>query len=473
MRSSVETSGPVDDREEKDRNIKMEKRDEKRSTSESFRLCVGVLLLLIASVLTFHLVRTLNLIHQYQNDLAEISNIKYELLNADVWADKISAILYKKIDEFELTPQDKMKMRQSMEDIIDQAIVKIDQIIRERNRRGKGFLEKASDALKQVATDILIDFKSLRNRVPEFTDILFEELGKPGTKEEMKQFLRQKIDAFSDSTFSKTDMTHFDSIMEKYGCSEKERCRDLLTGCINSKEKDTQKYLIGIFSLFVAAFTVLLISKEDLNPYRFWILFLSCAVLLVGGISTPMIQLNAEIAELSFELLGEPVLFEHQVLFHQSKSITDVVEVLVESGQFRMVVVGILISAFSVAFPLAKGFASLLFFYNIRGMRKNGVIRFFALRSGKWSMADVMVVALFMAYIGLSGIITSRLSELERSSRYVEILTNNGTDLQAGFYLFLGFCIAGLVFSSALENEMSPGRPYLSHSGRDELKQEI
>ena len=32
--------------------------------------------------------------------------------------------------------------------------------------------------------------------------------------------------------------------------------------------------------------------------------------------------------------------------------------------------------------------------------KKNKLIQFFAFKSGKWSMADVMVVAIFMAYIG-------------------------------------------------------------------------
>ena len=39
------------------------------------------------------------------------------------------------------------------------------------------------------------------------------------------------------------------------------------------------------------------------------------------------------------------------------------------------------------------------------------MVRFFVLKSGKWSMADVMVVAIFMAYIGFNGIITSQFGQ--------------------------------------------------------------
>ena len=57
------------------------------------------------------------------------------------------------------------------------------------------------------------------------------------------------------------------------------------------------------------------------------------------------------------------------------------------------------------------------------------MIKFFVLKSGKWSMADVMVVAIFMTYIGFNGIITSQLVQLSSSAPKLEILTTNGTSL--------------------------------------------
>ena len=65
-------------------------------------------------------------------------------------------------------------------------------------------------------------------------------------------------------------------------------------------------------------------------------------------------------------------------------------------------------------------------------------------------MADVMVVALFMAYIGFNGILDSQMDNLSRSTAPVEILSTNGTQLLGGFYLFLFFCLASLVLSEAL-----------------------
>ena len=63
-------------------------------------------------------------------------------------------------------------------------------------------------------------------------------------------------------------------------------------------------------------------------------------------------------------------------------------------------------------------------------------------------MADVMVVALFMAYIGFSGVINSQLTQLERASGTLEVFTTNNSTLQLGFYLFTAYSIVGLILSS-------------------------
>lgn len=65
-------------------------------------------------------------------------------------------------------------------------------------------------------------------------------------------------------------------------------------------------------------------------------------------------------------------------------------------------------------------------------------------------MADVMVVATFMAYIGFNGIITSQLGQLNTSGQDLVILTTNGTSLQPGYYLFLTYTLLALFLSGFL-----------------------
>ena len=50
---------------------------------------------------------------------------------------------------------------------------------------------------------------------------------------------------------------------------------------------------------------------------------LSLITLLAAGVTTPMIDMEATISQISFELLGHAINFENQVLYFQSKSILD------------------------------------------------------------------------------------------------------------------------------------------------------
>lgn len=65
-------------------------------------------------------------------------------------------------------------------------------------------------------------------------------------------------------------------------------------------------------------------------------------------------------------------------------------------------------------------------------------------------MADVMVVAIFMAYIGFNGIITSQLGHLNSNDQELVVITTNGTSLQPGYYLFLSFTMLALFLSEFL-----------------------
>ncbi len=66
-------------------------------------------------------------------------------------------------------------------------------------------------------------------------------------------------------------------------------------------------------------------------------------------------------------------------------------------------------------------------------------------------MADVMVVAIFMSYIGFSGILTEQLNQLEGLTNKIDILTTNKSSLQIGFFLFTSFAILSLLVSQKLQ----------------------
>lgn len=118
--------------------------------------------------------------------------------------------------------------------------------------------------------------------------------------------------------------------------------------------------------------------------------------------------------------------------------------------------VGVLLITFSLTFPLLKIASTVGYYLNYHNARKNPLIKFFVLSSGKWSMADVMVVAIFMAYIGFNGIIANRLGHLKSEGREMVLLATNGTSLQPGFYLFLAYTLLALFLSELLTRKPQP-----------------
>lgn len=66
-------------------------------------------------------------------------------------------------------------------------------------------------------------------------------------------------------------------------------------------------------------------------------------------------------------------------------------------------------------------------------------------------MADVMVVAIFMAYIGFKGILDSQLAGLNLMTPSIASITTNQTSLQPGFILFIAFVLFSLILSQILK----------------------
>ncbi len=65
-------------------------------------------------------------------------------------------------------------------------------------------------------------------------------------------------------------------------------------------------------------------------------------------------------------------------------------------------------------------------------------------------MADVIVIAILMSYIGLNGLLESQLANLNVRSNFLTITTNN-TALQPGYIIFISFVLYGLVLSTILK----------------------
>ena len=417
--------------------------------------------------LAIHLIGELNRIKVLKTDLAEMHNVRYGLLDADQWVTRVSAVLERRINDFELTEANRPQIKRAVEHALGTLLVQVEQYLRRRNlEAGGSWLDQLKGAVQQGLQDLLIDFDALRRKVPEYADLVVEELSKPEARREIQAQLRTFLQEAADSSFAKTDRTRLESLLLRYGCTQPQDCATGIDARIGDASRNLPYRVAALFALVGALFLICLSPRSvapgtpetpRLDRYQLTLLTAATLILLAGGILTPMIEIEARITELRLLLLGEPVVFTDQVLYFQTKSVFDVVSILLRAGGADMILVAVLIVLFSVIFPALKVLATYIYYYDFHGLRHVAPVHFFALRSAKWSMADVLVIAIFMAYIGFSGLVGSQLGTLSRAAKAVELLTTNGTTLAPGFYLFLGFVLASLLLSSMLESRIGEG----------------
>lgn len=144
-----------------------------------------------------------------------------------------------------------------------------------------------------------------------------------------------------------------------------------------------------------------------------WFFLLLSLVCLYPGLTKPMMNLTISAA---LPILGR------LELYNQTQSILQGVSSLFRSGNE---LVAILILLFSVIVPVIKALL-LMTVITAPQWRYSKVIHQFVAVIGKWSMADVFVVGIFIAY--LAG----------------KANPNIDAELFAGFYWFTAYCIISL-----------------------------
>ena len=420
-------------------------------TIKTILAVMPVLLLTVLIYFSLELIQTGKIVKSYKSDYAELHSVAYGMFNSDVWTAKITKVIDKKIESFELNRDNRDEIEGYVSTIIDTLVLEAERVVKERNKGSRGFLDSILGSTKQMITDSIIDFKDLRRRVPEFTSAVMSEVEKPENQARAKKVIREKLKAFMQEKFKAyTDMTNYHAILKKYNTTTLEACTVILDNKMeqNAQEMNhTMKIMLAIATMII----LLVILQGLLNSLGLFVLASTTVSLLVSGIMLPMLDIEAKISKLYFTILDQPIIFENQILFFQSKSISDLVRLLLESGEAKMILVGVLLVMFSIIFPTLKLIATTMYYYTSNIIGNNPVTRFFALRSTKWSMADVMVVSIFMSYLGLDGVVDNELKKLEAQSTPINIITTNGTHLEVGFFLFLGFVATSFVLSILVE----------------------
>lgn len=173
-----------------------------------------------------------------------------------------------------------------------------------------------------------------------------------------------------------------------------------------------------------------------------FVLSLIAIGLFIPGILAPMFILNMELA---VNLAGPTISSE---LVAKELSIIGTVQELLNDGRGF---VAVLIFAFSVIIPLTKTslVTAVYFAKSIEFQRK--ITKFVAI-IGKWSMADVFVVAIFLAVLSTDHGQTAQQNQLSffGMSLDFEISTQTLSNVGVGFYYFVAYCIVSLIGSQLM-----------------------
>jgi len=380
-----------------------------------------------------------NRLNTFKADAIEIANVKYGLFNVDEWKSILADIITEKINDFDIDADNRQNIESRISTLLTTVIDQFEESYYQKNASSiSGFFQGSIASLTGV-------FSRMKEDIPMFSEEIVNFINKEGNRDSIREYILLKLDEYTQSTFAEFDYTYRDNILVKYGISDANNASNVIGGLITQEQSSVSIFKNGILLIWIICFAFLFYIRRIQRAEVYALLGIS-SIFLFAGIFIPMIEIDARINSLSFELLSTNIEFTNQVLFYKSKSIIDVVSIMLFQKRLDLILVGFGIFAFSIFFPLLKLMSTAYYIEN-KEIRSTKFVSFFVFRSGKWSMADVMVIAIFMAYIGFSGILTEQLTQLENLSPSLDIISTNESNLRTGFYLFSGYVLLSLMIS--------------------------
>ncbi len=400
------------------------------------RLTVAAILLVPAIWFSWKTVDGLAARRNMRTDLAEIENAQYGILSADKWRSIIGPILNAQIDQLDLKGESK-NLRPQVQRALNALLDKID-------------ANKPSGIQGMLVTKMIA---TLRPQVPEYTDVVMGQLVNPGTQKSFKESIRGVLATAVANTFGNTDMTTYNAILKHYGCSSGAACEQILGTKIAESDTQLNRYYLTVLASAAIAFILLMVGRRTLSRSAIVVLMLFCIAMGAGGVLSPMLEVEVRVTKIDATLLGTPIEFQEQSLYYRSKTVFEVFQTLTHMGRPEMTIVGVLVILFSVVFPTLKMLALAASLFRPSLLRTNRFIKLLAFELSKWSMADVMVLAIFMSFVAFNGVAGSALDGLRTMPNVQQVLIpTNASKILPGYYLFIGFCVSSILLSRKLQH---------------------
>ena len=422
------------------------------------RLVAGILLLVPAMWFSWQTMDGLNKRRDLRTDLAELEHVRYGLLSADRWRAIIGPILNAQVDKLDLKGQSK-----NLRPMVEHSLNSLLDNIKQQMSAPKPANSKAPPAPAGLtAPPMLVNMiiNSLRPHIPEYTNVVLAELAKPQNQKAFRESMRSVLTDAVNNTFGTVDMTMYSAILRRYGCSTSQACEGTLRSRIQQADTQlTTDYVIVLVSAALA-FLLLTVGRTQLSRPAVVVLMLFCISMLVGGVLSPMLEVEVRITRLDATLLGSPIEFQEQVLYYRSKTVLEVSRSLIEMHRPAMSLVAVLVILFSVVFPTLKMLALSASLFRPSLLKNSRIVKLLAFELSKWSMADVMVLAIFMSFIAFNGVIESGMAGIREAPAVQQlVLPTNSSEILPGYYLFIGFCLASIYLSKTLERGITSLEP--------------
>ena len=411
------------------------------------RLTAAMILLLPALWSSWQTVDGLARRRDLRTDLAELQHVRYGILSADQWRAIIGPILNAQVDKLDLKGQ-----TANLRPMVEHSLNSLLDNIRQQMSAPKPANPKAP-AAPGFGSPMLVNMiiNSLRPHVPEYTTVVLAELAKPQNQKAFKESVRSVMTDAVRNTFSAVDMTTYSAILRRYGCSDGPACEAALRNRIEQSDAQLDRYYLVVLASAALGFVLLTVGKTPLSRAAVLVLMIFCIAMLAGGVLSPMIEVEVRITQLDATLLGAPIEFREQSLYYRSKTVLELFQTLIEMHRPAMSLVAVLVMLFSVVFPALKMLA--LGASLIRpSLLRSRIVRLLAFELSKWSMADVMALAIFMSFVAFNGVIEGGMGGIRANPAVQQlVIPTNSSRILPGYYLFVGFCVASIWLSRKLE----------------------
>ena len=254
---------------------------------------------------------------RYKEDYSIVNSVSFGLLSVDLWRNQIITAASAEIKQYRLSPSQKADLQKEIEGVLHGLV---DTAFGAINKPQKSLGGK----IKKVVIKALVDKEKIQRQVPGFANKIMTEVTKPSSYKRLQHIADTALYQMGRKTYdSSMAVTRhlMDSLFARYGANDKASFETRNAAALKEVKKNSYAYCFGMLGciVFILLCWWLLRNQRFLHIPLYILSVIGALLLLLVGLSTTMIEIDAQITSMDFHLLGQNVSFKHQELFFKAK----------------------------------------------------------------------------------------------------------------------------------------------------------